>query len=112
MRLLTFVLSFYYSYANRQRKFVKMIKMIFGLKFNLGGNCLNLRTTADFKISEQKEWGKAGYAIVQLDFAKYKNSLVRRAGIINDRSFLEVQIQTQSRKGESWLFYGLILIKN
>ena len=62
---------------------------------------MNLRTTADFKISEQKEWGKAGYAIVQLDFAKYKNSLVRRAGIINDRSFLEVQLQTQSKKGKT-----------
>ena len=88
-------------------------KIILGGKFLilfLGGNCLNLRNTADFKISEQKEWGKAGYAIVQLDFAKYKNSLVRRAGIINDRSFLEIQIQTQSRKGRflKLCFHGVL----
>ena len=45
---------------------------------------------------------------LKLKFKNFESQLARRAGVINDNSFFEIQMQTQSRQGR-FLYQSLVL---
>ena len=66
---------------------------------HLGGRCVNLQNQRDIKIMTQSSWNKGGAMKLKLNFKNFESQLARRAGVINDNSFFEIQMQTQSRQG-------------
>lgn len=66
---------------------------------HLGGRCVNLQNQRDIKIMTQSSWNKGGSMKLKLNFKNFESQLARRAGVINDKSFFEIQMQTQSRQG-------------
>ena len=66
---------------------------------HLGGRCVNLQNQRDIKIVNQNAWKEGGMMKLKLNFKNFESQLARRAGVINDNSFFEIQMQTQSTQG-------------
>lgn len=80
---------------NRQRKSVSTNRL---LTF-LGGTCVTLERGVDVQILAQEHWRNGGELTANLKFDRYEHRLVRRAGIINDFSFFEIQLEATTSKG-------------
>ena len=72
----------------------------------LGGTCVNLNVGTDAKIEKQMSWKNGGMAFINLKFDHLKPQFFRRAGIIQDFSFFEIQLDTRSSVGNIELFPG------
>ena len=64
-----------------------------------GGRCVNLQNERDIQIITQNNWKQGGMMKLKLKFKNFESQLARRAGVINDNSFFEIQMQTQSKQG-------------
>ena len=72
---------------------------ILGLTICLGGQCHNL-TPQEYKITDQNAWNEGGSMFVDIDISKYAASTqTRRAGVINDHSFLEISVEARGNGG-------------
>jgi len=74
--------------------------------YTLGGTCVNLNVGQDASISKQMSWKSGGMALVNLKFDHLKPPFFRRAGIIQDFSFFEIQFDTRSSSGDISLYPG------
>ena len=60
---------------------------------------MNLQNGRDVSILNQNQWVYGGMMMLKLKFKQFENQLARRAGVINDNSFFEIQMQTTSNEG-------------
>ena len=84
--------------VSRESKYI-FIYIYLVLTLYLGGQCHNL-TPQEYKITDQSAWDVGGSMFVEIDISKYAaNTLTRRAGVINDHSFLEISVDARGNGG-------------
>ena len=84
--------------VNRESKYI-FICIYLVITIYLGGQCHNL-TPQEYKITDQNAWTEGGSMFVDIDISKYASStLTRRAGVINDHSFLEISVEARGNGG-------------
>ena len=84
--------------VSRESKYI-FIYIYLVLTMYLGGQCHNL-TPQEYKITDQSAWDVGGSMFVEIDISKYAaNTLTRRAGVINDHSFLEISVDARGNGG-------------
>ena len=88
-----------------QRTLVRALQTLIN-NVNSGGTCVTLQRGTDVQILEQEQWRKGGSLTATFKFNKYEHRLVRRAGIINDYSFFEIQLQATSSSGIQSIFFS------
>ena len=82
--------------VNRESKYI-FICIYLVITIYLGGQCHNL-TPQEYKITDQAAWAEGGSMFVDIDISKYA-STARRAGVINDHSFLEISVEARGNGG-------------
>ena len=72
----------------------------------LGGKCLNVPNNKIRRTSDD-QWGFGGKILLEVDFSSLESEMTRRAGVINDNSFFEIQMAaSHSTEGNVQLFPG------
>ena len=71
-----------------------------------GGKCLNVPNNKIRKTGAN-QWGTGGNILLEVDFSSLEAEMTRRAGVINDKSFFEIQMSASAASaGNVQLFAG------